>query len=267
MLFRSDTSSDIVSVGSAAPILDLDVTNSLTLNMSDTFVENAAPVKLVVSDVANPTLISGSGITTVNSISVRIATAQILDGANEVLSVAGGSGAGASIALNTSATTAQAFTFGGTTISNTPSTSGSDKLFTFTKASGTFTIAEASALINALGYQVLGHNPTSGTRNLRLSVVSGTVTGNTATAAITVQPVNDAPWIDLNSAVTPRTAQTTTLTFTSQYDPGDILSLVVDGITYQQTVTTGGRSAQSVYTALLSTVGTNGVSQIGRAHV
>jgi hypothetical protein len=256
----ADTSSDIVSVGSAAPILDLDVTNSLTQNMSDTFVENAVPVGLVVSDVANPTLIAGSGITTVSSIVVRIATAQILDGANEILSVAGGVGVGASIALNTSATTAQAFTFGGNTINNTPSTSGSDKLFTFAKTSGTFTIAEASALINALGYQVLGQNPTSGTRNLRISVVSGSVTGNTATAAIAVQPVNDTPWIDLNSATTPRTAQTTALTFASQYDPGDVVSLVVDGVTYQQTVTTGGRSAQSVYTALLSVVGSNGVS-------
>jgi hypothetical protein len=151
----ADTSSDVVSVGTAAPILDLDVTSGLQLNSSNTFVENASPVGLVTSDVVSPTLISGSGITTVSSITVRIASAQILNGANEILSVASSSGAGSSIALNTSTTTAQAFTFGGNSLTSTPSTSGSDKVFTFAKSSGTLTVAEASALI-AADYEVLG---------------------------------------------------------------------------------------------------------------
>ena len=256
----ADTSSDVVSVGTAAPILDLDVTSGLQLNSSNTFVENASPVGLVTSDVVSPTLISGSGITTINSITVRIASAQILNGANEILSVASSSGAGSSIALNTSTTTAQAFTFGGNSLTNTPSTSGSDKVFTFAKSSGTLTVAEASALIAALRYQVLGHNPTNGVRNLRLAVVSGGITGNTATSAITVQATNDAPWIDLDLSTLPRTSQTTSVTFEPTYDPGDVLSLVVDGVTYQHTVVTGGRTSASVYSSLLSTVGSNGVS-------
>ena len=256
----ADTSSDVVSVNTAVPILDLDVTSGLQLNSSNTFVENASPVGLVTSDVVSPTLISGSGITTVSSITVRIASAQILNGANEILSIASSSGAGSSIALNTSTTTAQAFTFGGNSLTNTPSTSGNDKVFTFAKSSGTLTVAEASALIAALRYQVLGHNPTSGVRNLRLAVVSGGITGNTATSAISVQATNDAPWVDLDLSTLPRTSQTTTVTFASTYDPGDVLSVVVDGVSYQHTVVTGGRTSASVYSSLLSTVGSNGVS-------
>jgi hypothetical protein len=256
----SDTSSDVVSVGTAVPILDLDVTSGLQLNSSNTFVENASPVGLVTSDVGSPTLISGSGITTVNSITVRLASAQILNGANEILSVTSSSGAGSSIALNTSTTTAQAFAFGGNSLTNTPSTSGSDKVFRFAKTSGTFTIAEASALIAALRYQVLGHNPTGGVRNPRIAVVSGTTTSNTATAAITVQSANDAPWIDLDVSTLPQVAQTTTVTYAANYAIGNVVNLVVDATTYSHTVVSGGTSAAAVHTALLNVVGSNGVS-------
>ncbi len=256
----SDTSSDVVSVGTAAPILDLDATSALQLNSSETYVENSSPVELITSDGGTPVLISGAGITSINSISVRIASTQIVDAANEILSVAGGQGAGASVALNTTTATAQAFTYSGVSLNNTRTTSGGDNIFTFTKTSGTFTLAEASALIAAMRYQVLGHNPTAGVRNLRFAVVSGTTTSNTATSAVTVQVANDAPWIDLDNSTLPRVAQTTTVTYASSYSAGNVVNLVVDGTTYSHTVVSGGTSAAAVHSALLNVVGSNGVS-------
>jgi hypothetical protein len=256
----SDTSSDVVSVGTAAPILDLDVTSALQLNSSETYVENSAPVELITSDGGTPVLISGAGITSINSINVRIASTQILDGANEILSVAGGRGVGASVALNTTTETAQAFTFSGISLNNTRTTSGGDNIFTFTKTTGTFTLAEASALIAAMRYQVLGHNPTAGVRNLRFAVVSGTTTSNTATSAVTVQVANDAPWIDLDNSTLPRVAQTTTVTYASSYSAGNAVNLVVDGVTYSHTVVSGSTTASAVHTALLNVVGNNGVA-------
>jgi len=255
----SDTSSDVVSVGTAAPILDLDVTSALQLNSSETYVENSAPVELITSDGGTPALISGAGITSINSISVRIASTQILDGANEILSVAGGRGVGASVALNTTETP-QAFTFSGISLNNTRNTSGGDNIFTFTKTTGTFTLAEASALIAAMRYQVLGHNPTAGVRNLRFAVVSGTTTSNTATSAVTVQVANDAPWIDLDNSTLPRVAQTTAVTYATSYFANNVVNLVVDGVTYSHTVVTGGTTASAVHTALLNVVGNNGVA-------
>ena len=48
----------------------------------------------------------------------------------------------------------------------------------------------------------------------------------------------------------PATRQITTLTFAASYDVGDVVSLVVDGVTYRHTVAIAATSAEKVYDAL-----------------
>ncbi|MBD2654614.1 DUF4347 domain-containing protein, partial [Synechocystis sp. FACHB-383] len=58
------------------------------------------------------------------------------------------------------------------------------------------------------------------------------------------------PLLDLNFSDGSPQSQITTVTFSSSYDVGDIVSITVDGFTYSHTVTSGNTSAEAVYDAL-----------------
>lgn len=67
---------------------------------------------------------------------------------------------------------------------------------------------------------------------------------------VTINGANDASIIDLNTSDASR-PQTTTLTFNAAgYDVGDVVSVVVDSVTYSHTVAASATSAENVYDAL-----------------
>jgi hypothetical protein len=70
------------------------------------------------------------------------------------------------------------------------------------------------------------------------------------TTTATITNISDDFGETTGAISAPASSQITTLTFTASYDAGDVVSLVVDGVTYSHTIVIGSTSAENVYDAL-----------------
>jgi hypothetical protein len=126
-------------------------------------------------------------------------------------------------------------------------------VLTLTSSGATATVAQFQAALRTVTYANSSHNPSTTNRTISFQVNDGGATNassNITTSTVTIAAVNDASILDLNTsdATTP---QTTTLTFNAAgYDVGDVVSLVVNGVTYSHTVLANATSAENVYDAL-----------------
>lgn len=107
-----------------------------------------------------------------NEMTVRFPTASILNGANEKLLISGGTPANASsINLNfTNGASIPFVTIGGITYTVTATVSGGTSELTFRNGSGTFTVTQAEALLDAFQYNNTASTPTNGDRNFTVNV-------------------------------------------------------------------------------------------------
>jgi hypothetical protein len=125
-----------------------------------------------------------------------------------------------------------------------------DALVTYTlddDAGGRFAIDSSTGVVtvaSALDYE----SATSHSITVRATSSDGS--SNTGTYTIDVTNIDELPpQLDLDNS-DDLEAQSTTITFASSYDVGDVVSLIVDGKTYIHTVVTGATSAENVYDAL-----------------
>ncbi len=150
-----------------APTLDL---NTSTSGLDNSTSMVAPDSKSFSSGSAN---ISYTG-PTLDNLKVSITTTQILDGANEKISISGAT-SGGTIALNF--TNAQAITnvvLGGITYAVSASVTGGKSSLTFTKSGGgTLTLAQVEGLLDALQYQNAASNATKATRFFNVTTLAG----------------------------------------------------------------------------------------------
>jgi hypothetical protein len=150
-----------------APTLDL---NTSTSGLDNSTSMVAPDSKNFSSGSAN---ISYTG-PTMDNLKVSITTTQILDGANEKISISGAT-SGGTIALNF--TNAQAITnvvLGGITYAVSASVTGGKSSLTFTKSGGgTLTVAQVEGLLDALQYQNAASNATKATRFFNVTTLAG----------------------------------------------------------------------------------------------
>lgn len=144
---------------------------------------------------------------------VSVPTAQITEGTEERLLVAGAT-PGGSYALNFSSGQAQtALTLGGITYTVQATVTGADSTLSFSKADGTeMTFAQAEALVDALRYNHTGDNPTAANRAFSVVVNDGMEDSAAAVFTVTVVPTNDAPVISVGTGDAATAALTETNT-------------------------------------------------------
>lgn len=151
----------------SAPTLDL---NTSTSGVDNSTSMVAPDSKNFSSGSAN---ISYAGAT-MDNLKVSITTTQILDGANEKISISGAT-SGGTISLNF--TNAQAITnvvLGGVTYAVSASVTGGKSSLTFTKSGGgTLTVAQVESLLDALQYQNVASNATKATRFFNVTTLAG----------------------------------------------------------------------------------------------
>ena len=179
-----DTSSDVIRVpgpgGNLPPLVDLDTTNSSTVNYSGTYTQGGSAVAFYNGTAA--TSISDDG-TTFNNVKVSISSNQIADGSSEQLVISG-----STIALNFSnGTSISNLTVGGVTYQVAASVASGTSTLTFSKSGGgTVSLTQAQSLVEALQYQNSSANPTtSASRVFKVTVDdSGPLTSNEATFTV-----------------------------------------------------------------------------------
>ena len=144
-----------------APALDLDANNSTSpgTGSAGTYIENAAAIRIVDTDVS---------IVDVDSTTLRSATVHITNvQAGDVLT-ASGLPAGISAAVY-------------------------DPVAGVLTLSGTATLAAYQLALRAIGFSNTGDSPSALTRTIEITVNDGSANSNVAISRINVVPVNDAP--------------------------------------------------------------------------
>ncbi|MFP9135964.1 DUF5801 repeats-in-toxin domain-containing protein [Devosia sp. XGJD_8] len=155
-----------------------------------------------------------------------------------------------------------------TVVSNTPNAFGvPDAAFLHYATDpdgGTLTVSSASVISSSLSSAshagttvTIDDNGTAG-GTLNVVVSDGSLQGNSNVAFTldTVGPIDGTSGNDIIvAAAASASPQSTTLTFASQYDAGDKVSLTVDGVIYTHTVQSNARSGENVYDALKALVG------------
>lgn len=197
----NDISMDTIFVqapGNAPPAIDLDTLSSST-DIRVRFTEGGSPVGFVVNP-ASGTTVSDADTSVLRSIAVSIPTAQIRDGANEVLSIQSVSVNG-TIALDfANAASIPAFTFAGVTWNVAATVSGGVSQLVFSQSGGGLvTQAQAEQLVEALRY---ANNLVAPTQAARVFAVTANDGGspalNSNTAHLTVDVVADPPALSVS---------------------------------------------------------------------
>lgn len=151
-------------------------TPRLDLNTSTTGINNSVSDCYAVQSMTyggtNLTNVS-SGF--VNEINIEFTSTDILNGANEVMSIAGATGSN-QLALNFSTSGIQTFSLGGVTYSLARSVASGVSTINITKTpSGGWTAAQAEALLDSIRYANTASTKTSGTRTFGVSVREGSL--------------------------------------------------------------------------------------------
>lgn len=116
------------------------------------------------------TNISATGSLT--QLTVSFPTTDIVNGANEQILVNGAT-SGGTIALNASPAANTTLTLGGVIYAVTGTLAGTTRTLTFARSTGTFVLADAEALLDALRYNNTSTLPTPGSRNFTVNVFNG----------------------------------------------------------------------------------------------
>ena len=154
-------------------------------DFSTAYTENGTPVS--ITDGA----VDLSDLDDTAMSSLTFAVGGILDGDSEVLSIGG-----ADFTLGTADT--QTVTVGGTTFQVVYDGAGG---FTITdNGGGHMPLADVELLLAGTTYQNTSDDPTDGDRTIGITVTDPSGDSATATSTVNVDPVNDAPALDLNGA-------------------------------------------------------------------
>ena len=152
---------------------------------STAYTENGTPVS--ITDGA----VDLSDLDDTAMSSLTFAVGGILDGDSEVLTIGG-----ADFTLGTADT--QTVTVGGTTFQVVYDGAGG---FTITdNGGGDMPLADVELLLAGTTYQNTSDDPTDGDRTIGITVTDPSGDSATATTTVNVDPVNDAPALDLNGA-------------------------------------------------------------------
>ena len=152
---------------------------------STAYTENGTPVS--ITDGA----VDLSDLDDTAMSSLTFAVGGILDGDSEVLTIGG-----ADFTLGTADT--QTVTVGGTTFQVVYDGAGG---FTITdNGGGHMPLADVELLLAGTTYQNTSDDPTDGDRTIGITVTDPSGDSATATSTVNVDPVNDAPALDLNGA-------------------------------------------------------------------
>ena len=164
------------------PALDLNGAGAGT-EFSTAYTENGTPVS--ITDGA----VDLSDLDDTAMSSLTFAVGGILDGDSEVLTIGG-----ADFTLGTADT--QTVTVGGTTFQVVYDGAGG---FTITdNGGGHMPLADVELLLAGTTYQNTSDDPTDGDRTIGITVTDPSGDSATATSTVNVDPVNDAPALDLN---------------------------------------------------------------------
>lgn len=145
------------AVPTAGPRIDLNT----TLPGVDNYLTDCT-AQMAFTGGTGQTNVLPVGGPTYRQLRLRFPSASIVNGSSEQLIVSGAT-AGGTIALSSS-TLASAVTLGGVVYSVTGSTSGGIRSLVFKRTSGSFTLANAEALLDAFRYANIATTPTNGNR-------------------------------------------------------------------------------------------------------
>jgi hypothetical protein len=200
----TDTSADTINyaASNSPPTLDLDTTNSGTVNNSVTFNEGDAPIAFVKDAAGTPIT---DNTTAIRDLTISILKSDIKDGASEQLLINTAT-SGGTIALDfANAAAILNIVLGGVTYKVTVTDDGTTKTLKIANnAAGNLTIAQIEALLEALRYNNTNLNPTDANRVFTLvvndgdTVVSQPLNSNTSTFTVAVHKIDNPPVVDLD---------------------------------------------------------------------
>ena len=166
------------------PALDLDGEAAGT-NLAQTYTEGAARVNIADGAVD----VSDLDDTAMSSLSFLVGG--ILDGDSEVLTIGG-------VAFSLGTADTQTMTVGGTTFQ--VGYDGTGGFAISDNGGGDMPLADIESLLAGTTYQNTSDDPSDGDRTIAITVTDPSGDSATATSTVNVDPVNDAPALDLNGA-------------------------------------------------------------------
>ncbi|MEO6834264.1 MAG: hypothetical protein ABI378_16215, partial [Chitinophagaceae bacterium] len=181
------------AVKDAAPAIDLDTTIPGVNNAG-----SACSAPLNFTGGSNQTNVHSSSVSNFTQLSLKYATASILDGANEKLLVNGAT-LGGSIALNANPSVSN-LTLGGVVYSVSGSVTAGYRTLVFTRNAGSFVTANIEALLDAFQYQNTSSTRTNGIRAFIVNARNAAYESPNAvfTATINCGKISGNIWHDAN---------------------------------------------------------------------
>ncbi|RYY84932.1 MAG: hypothetical protein EOO15_18235, partial [Chitinophagaceae bacterium] len=182
--FLDFSASNAFSTPTTVTAPSIDLGTSLTGVNNET--SGCASTQAFTSGTTNAATPTGNTFT---SLTVSVPTADILNGASELLLVNGATGTGSSNALNADFAS-RSLLLGGVTYNVVATTASSVRTLTFTRASGTFTQANVEALLDALRYSNVASPATNGVRTFTVNAFNATMKSPDAVYKATVSCVS-----------------------------------------------------------------------------